>query len=44
MDIGRAMPVNRTTNPPEVHAFYVDFFGLRVGMDQDGMLMLASPT
>lgn len=42
MMIRRAMPVIKTDRPVEVRAFYEDFLGFRVAMDEDGMLMLAS--
>jgi catechol 2,3-dioxygenase-like lactoylglutathione lyase family enzyme len=36
------MPVLKVDSPDAVRAFYVDFLGFRVAMDEDGMLMLAS--
>ena len=36
------MPVIKTERPAEARAFYVDFLGFRVAMDEDGLLMLAS--
>jgi catechol 2,3-dioxygenase-like lactoylglutathione lyase family enzyme len=42
VEIRRAMPVVKTDNPAETRAFYEAFLGLRVAMDEDGMLMLAS--
>jgi catechol 2,3-dioxygenase-like lactoylglutathione lyase family enzyme len=36
------MPVLKTDGPDAARAFYVDFLGFRVAMEQDGMLMLAS--
>ncbi|WP_449277632.1 VOC family protein [Leucobacter sp. GX24907] len=42
MEIRRAMPVIKTTEPTRARAFYEGFLGFRVAMDQDGMLMLAS--
>jgi catechol 2,3-dioxygenase-like lactoylglutathione lyase family enzyme len=44
MEIRRAMPVIKTERPAAVRAFYVDFLGFRVAMDEDGLLMLASPS
>lgn len=44
MEIRRAMPVIKTNQPRETRAFYEDFLGFRVAMDEDGMLMLASTT
>jgi catechol 2,3-dioxygenase-like lactoylglutathione lyase family enzyme len=42
--IRRAMPVLAAGDPEAARAFYVDFLGFRVGMAQDGMLMLVSPS
>jgi catechol 2,3-dioxygenase-like lactoylglutathione lyase family enzyme len=42
--IRRAMPVVFTDDPQGSRAFYEDFLGLRVAMEQDGFLMLQSPT
>ena len=42
MEIRRAIPVVTTDQPAQTRAFYEDFFGFRVAMDEDGMLMLAS--
>jgi catechol 2,3-dioxygenase-like lactoylglutathione lyase family enzyme len=42
MEIRRAMPVITTDHPAQTRAFYEDFLGFRVAMDEDGMLMLAS--
>jgi catechol 2,3-dioxygenase-like lactoylglutathione lyase family enzyme len=42
MEIRRAMPVIKVGRPDEARAFYEGFLGLRVVMDEDGMLMLAS--
>jgi catechol 2,3-dioxygenase-like lactoylglutathione lyase family enzyme len=36
------MPVIKTERPEAARAFYVDFLGFRVAMDEDGLLMLAS--
>jgi catechol 2,3-dioxygenase-like lactoylglutathione lyase family enzyme len=36
------MPVIEVPDAETARAFYVDFLGFRVGMEQDGMLMLAS--
>jgi catechol 2,3-dioxygenase-like lactoylglutathione lyase family enzyme len=44
MEIRRAMPVLKTNQPAELRAFYEGFLGFRVAMDEDGMLMLASPS
>ncbi len=38
------MPVIKTERPAEARAFYEGFLGLRVAMDEDGMLMFASTT
>jgi catechol 2,3-dioxygenase-like lactoylglutathione lyase family enzyme len=42
--IRRAMPVLSTDDPAGTRAFYVDLLGFRVGMEQDGMVMLVSPS
>jgi catechol 2,3-dioxygenase-like lactoylglutathione lyase family enzyme len=42
--IRRAMPVVTTDDPAGTRAFYVDLLGFRVGMEQDGLLMLVSPS
>ena len=42
--IRRAMPVVFTDDPQGSRAFYEDFLGLRVAMEQDGFLMLQSPS
>jgi catechol 2,3-dioxygenase-like lactoylglutathione lyase family enzyme len=42
--IRRAMPVLTTDDPEGTRAFYVDLLGFRVGMEQDGLLMLVSPS
>lgn len=42
--IRRAMPVVFTDDPPGSRAFYEDVLGFRVAMEQDGFLMLQSPT
>ena len=42
--IRRAMPVVVTEDPEGSRAFYVDFLGFTVGMEQDGFLMLKSPS
>ncbi|MEA2192624.1 MAG: hypothetical protein QOI73_2745 [Solirubrobacteraceae bacterium] len=44
MSIRRAMPVVVTEDPAGTRAFYVDFLGFEVRMEQDGFLMLASPS
>ena len=41
--IRRAMPVVFTDDPHGSRAFYVEFLGFRVAMEQDGFLMLQSP-
>ena len=38
------MPVLTTDDPQAARAFYESFLGFRVAMDQDGMLMFASPS
>ena len=38
------MPVVRVSDAAEARGFYVDMLGFRVGMEQDGMLMLVSPS
>ena len=42
MDIRRAMPVILVENPAAARQFYESFLGMRVAMEQDGMLMFAS--
>ena len=42
--IRRAMPVVFTDDPQGSRAFYEEFLGLRVAMEQDGFLMLRSPS
>ncbi|WP_091486124.1 VOC family protein [Microbacterium pygmaeum] len=44
MNIRRAMPVVMTVDRAAARAFYEDFLGFRVAMDEDGMMMFASPT
>jgi catechol 2,3-dioxygenase-like lactoylglutathione lyase family enzyme len=44
MDIRRAIPVVRATGPSAARAFYEGYLGLRVSMEEDGMLMLVSET
>jgi catechol 2,3-dioxygenase-like lactoylglutathione lyase family enzyme len=44
MSIRRAIPVVVTDDPAGTRAFYEDFLGFRVGMQQDGFLMLVSPS
>lgn len=44
MSVRRAMPVVRTDDPVGTRAFYVEVLGFRVAMEEDGLLMLASPT
>jgi catechol 2,3-dioxygenase-like lactoylglutathione lyase family enzyme len=43
MDLRRAIPVVRTADPAASRRFYEEFLGFEVRMEQDGMLMLASP-
>jgi catechol 2,3-dioxygenase-like lactoylglutathione lyase family enzyme len=40
--IRRAMPVVLTDDPAAARAFYEEFLGFRVAMEQDGLLMFAS--
>ena len=42
--IRRAMPVVFTDDPDGSRAFYEDFLGFTVGMEQPGFLMLRSPS
>jgi catechol 2,3-dioxygenase-like lactoylglutathione lyase family enzyme len=44
MSIRRAIPVVVTEDPQGTRAFYEDFLGFRVGMEQKGFLMLVSPS
>jgi catechol 2,3-dioxygenase-like lactoylglutathione lyase family enzyme len=44
MDIRRAMPVVVSTDLAASRAFYVDFLGFAVAMDEPGFLMLRSPS
>jgi catechol 2,3-dioxygenase-like lactoylglutathione lyase family enzyme len=44
VNIRRAMPVVATDDPGAARAFYEGFLGFRVAMEQDGMLMFASPS
>ena len=44
MSIRRTMPVIVTDDPAGTRAFYESFLGFRVVMDEDGLLMLASPS
>jgi catechol 2,3-dioxygenase-like lactoylglutathione lyase family enzyme len=44
MEIRRAMPVVVTKDPIAARAFYEGYLGMRVAMEQDGMLMFASNT
>jgi uncharacterized glyoxalase superfamily protein PhnB len=44
MSIRRAIPVVFTDDPDATRAFYVDLLGFRVAMQEDGLLMLASPS
>ena len=38
------MPVIKTDDPVGARAFYEGFLGFRVAMEEDGILMLASPS
>jgi catechol 2,3-dioxygenase-like lactoylglutathione lyase family enzyme len=42
--IRRAMPLVRTDDLEASRAFYVDFLGFEPAMDEEGFLMLRSPT
>ena len=44
MSIRRAIPVVVTEDPEGTRAFYEDFLGFRVGMEQTGFLILVSPS
>jgi catechol 2,3-dioxygenase-like lactoylglutathione lyase family enzyme len=44
MSIRRAIPVVVTADPQGTRAFYEDFLGFRVGMEQAGFLMFVSPS
>ncbi|MFS0886326.1 VOC family protein [Aeromicrobium sp. 179-A 4D2 NHS] len=44
MRIRRAIPVLTTDDPAAARSFYESYLGFRVSMDEDGMLMFASPT
>ncbi len=44
MNIRRAMPVVRSKDMETSRAFYVDYLGFEAGMDEEGFLMLRSPT
>ena len=44
MTIRRAVPVVVTEDPQASREFYEGFLGFRVAMEQDGLLMLASPS
>jgi catechol 2,3-dioxygenase-like lactoylglutathione lyase family enzyme len=44
MSIRRAIPVVVTEDPRGTRAFYEDFLGFRVAMEQAGFLMFVSPT
>ena len=43
MSVRRAVPVVVTDDPAGTRAFYEDFLGFRVAMENDGFLMLVSP-
>jgi catechol 2,3-dioxygenase-like lactoylglutathione lyase family enzyme len=42
--IRRAIPIVTTQDPTGTRRFYEDFLGFRVAMEEDGLLMLASPS
>lgn len=44
MNIRRAVPVLTTDDQDAARAFYETYLGFRVSMDEDGMLMLVSPS
>lgn len=44
MNIRRAIPVVHTDDLPGTRAFYEDLLGFRVAMEEDGLLMLVSPS
>lgn len=44
MDIRRAIPVVTTDDPAAARRFYTGFLGFEVAMEQDGLLMLRSPS
>ena len=44
MSIRRAIPIVVTEDPAGTRAFYEDFLGFRVAMEQTGFLMLVSPS
>jgi catechol 2,3-dioxygenase-like lactoylglutathione lyase family enzyme len=44
MTIRRAMPVVHSTDLDASRSFYVDFLGFEPAMDQEGFLMLRSPS
>jgi catechol 2,3-dioxygenase-like lactoylglutathione lyase family enzyme len=44
VDIRRAIPNLVTDHPAESRAFYADFLGFDVAMDEDGFTMFASPS
>jgi len=43
MRIRRAIPVLTTDDPAAARAFYESWLGFRVSMDEDGMMLFASP-
>lgn len=44
MEIRRAVPALTTTDPEASRAFYQDFLGFRLAMEQDGMYLFTSTT
>jgi uncharacterized glyoxalase superfamily protein PhnB len=44
VNIRRAMPAVRADSPTAARAFYADFLGFDVAMEQDGMAMFVSPS
>ncbi|MDQ0734691.1 VOC family protein [Arthrobacter agilis] len=44
MSVRRSIPVLKTRNPAAARAFYEEFLGFRVAMDEDGMLLFVSTT
>ncbi|HEY1479700.1 MAG TPA: VOC family protein [Gaiellales bacterium] len=44
MQIRRAVPIVSTDDPGATRAFYEEFLGFRVAMEEDGLLMLVSPS
>jgi catechol 2,3-dioxygenase-like lactoylglutathione lyase family enzyme len=44
MSVRRAIPVVATADPAATRRFYEDFLGFRAAMEEDGLVMLASPS